>query len=54
MAKFNFNDGGFPMTYFIDKEGVVRDYSFGYKVEGYGTLSNYECLSSRLDKLRGK
>jgi cytochrome c-type biogenesis protein len=51
MLQYDFvKTDAFPLTFFIDKEGLIKDYSHGYLAsqEGDGAISNYMYLSSKL------
>jgi len=57
MLKYYFvKTDGFPMTFFIDKKGLIQDFIHGYlmSVEGAGTISNYEFLTTKLRKVMDK
>ena len=44
----------FPQTFFINKDGIVKDYSYGY-IQSYegipGMISNIDDLKERIDKI---
>lgn len=45
---------GFPQTFFINKDGIVKDYSYGYlqSFEGIpGLISNIDHLKEKIDKI---
>ncbi|MCH8232106.1 MAG: TlpA family protein disulfide reductase [Bacteroidetes bacterium] len=53
MKEYKFGRG-FPLTFFIDKNGIIRDYVHGYLVsyEGVpGMLTNYDAHNNKINKL---
>ena len=57
MWKYDFvKTDAFPLTFFIDKHGVIQDFSHGYlmSIEGAGTISNYDFLTAKLRNVMGK
>lgn len=56
MWKYDFvKTDAFPLTFFIDKHGVIQDFSHGYlmSIEGAGTISNYDFLTAKLRNVMG-